>query len=339
VQSHSLTVKVTDFGLARQKAGAASLMKSMVGTILYCSPEIVQHKPYTNKVDVWALGCLLYRMATLRDPFTGGNPISVARKIVECDYERLGQSHSKQMQATCARCLAVDPDKRPGIDEVCQLITPAFMQQLEAVQRSMTTSHWGSDLQTMQGSHYTGTSLWEDEASVQGRCTPTEFPSPRTQSEDLSCPTPPENTTRRVRVPRRALRAVRDPAQKAMAVVHRLAFLGHLPPEGCGDDSHHWAVCRYQEWLFSNPSHAAILKREVTKLMQRSSEPVECRDTFGHLPVRGSAGADVASLELSYDELYQCVIRVSSFYGYSCFPETGPPVSSMPSVRSHSSAG
>ncbi|CAE7320591.1 NEK10 [Symbiodinium necroappetens] len=338
VQSHSLAVKVTDFGLARQKGGAASLMKSMVGTILYCSPEIVQHRPYTNKVDVWALGCLLYRMATLRDPFTGGNPISVARKIVECDYERLGSEHSQLMQVTCEECLAIDPEKRPGIEEVCQLITPAFMQQLEAVQRNMT-SYWGSDMQTMQGSHYTGTSVWEDDGSVQGRCTPTESPSPRTPSEELSCPTPGPGGKNLVRVPRRALRTVTDPAQKAMAVVHRLAFLGHLP--GCDDsqDSHHWAVCRYQEWLFSSPSHAAILKREVTRLMQRSAEPVECRDTFGQPPLRGSAGADVAALALSYEQLYQYVIRVSSFYGYSCVPETGPPLSSMPSVGSHNSAG
>lgn len=335
VQSHSLAVKVTDFGLARQKGGAASLMKSMVGTILYCSPEIVQHRPYTNKVDVWALGCLLYRMATLRDPFTGGNPISVARKIVECDYERLGSEHSQLMQVTCEECLAVDPEKRPGIEEVCQLITPAFMQQLEAVQRNMT-SYWGSDMQTMQGSHYTGTSVWED-GSVQGRCTPTESPSPRTPSE-LSCPTPGPGGKNLVRVPRRALRTVTDPAQKAMAVVHRLAFLGHLP--GCDDsqDSHHWAVCRYQEWLFSSPSHAAILKREVTRLMQRSADLVECRDTFGQPPLRGSAGADVATLALTYEQLYQYVIRVSSFYGYSCVPETGPPLSSMPSVGSHNSA-
>ena len=341
MQSHSLAVKVTDFGLARQKGGAASLMKSMVGTILYCSPEIVQHRPYTNKVDVWALGCLLYRMATLRDPFTGGNPISVARKIVECDYEHLGAEHSRLMQVTCEECLTVDPEKRPGIEEVCQLITPAFMQQLETVQRAMT-SHC-SDMQTLQGSHYSGTSAWDDygshgsHGSVQGHCTPTESPSPRTPSEDLSCATPGPGGKNLVRVPRRALRTVADPAQKAMAVVHRLAFLGHLP--GCDDsqDSHHWAVCRYQEWLFSSPGHAAILKREVTRLMQRSSELVECRDPLGQLPLRGSAGADVASLALSYEQLYQYVIRVSSFYGYSCVPETGPPVSSMPSVGSHNS--
>merc|ERR1719181_1458166 len=77
VHAHTLAVKVADFGLARQKgACAGSMMKSFVGTILYSCPEIVQHQPYTNKTDVWALGCLLYKMATLRDPFQGSNPLS-----------------------------------------------------------------------------------------------------------------------------------------------------------------------------------------------------------------------------------------------------------------------
>ena len=93
VQPQTLEAKLTDFGLARQKVStathAASMMKSMVGTILYSCPEIVQSSNYSNKADVWSLGCVLYKMATLRDPFQGNNPLVVARNIVECTYSRL----------------------------------------------------------------------------------------------------------------------------------------------------------------------------------------------------------------------------------------------------------
>ena len=48
-----------------------SMMRSVVGTMLYSCPEIVQQQPYNAKADVWALGCILYQMATLEAPFAG----------------------------------------------------------------------------------------------------------------------------------------------------------------------------------------------------------------------------------------------------------------------------
>ena len=40
--------------------------KTVVGTPYYLSPEVCLNQPYTFKSDVWALGCVLYEMATLR---------------------------------------------------------------------------------------------------------------------------------------------------------------------------------------------------------------------------------------------------------------------------------
>jgi len=140
VNSHTLAVKIVDFGLARQKrsAAAVSMMKTMVGTILYNSPEIVQSQPYSNKTDVWAIGCLLYKMATLSDPFQGTNPLAVARKIVECEYDRLDPSiHSAMLVTACERCLTVCPKTRPDTQEVFQLIMPAVVRYLEETQRAM----------------------------------------------------------------------------------------------------------------------------------------------------------------------------------------------------------
>ena len=65
-------VKLADFGLARQRMGANSVMDSVVGTVLYQCPEIIQHEQYGEKADVWSLGCILYQMAMLKPPFEGG---------------------------------------------------------------------------------------------------------------------------------------------------------------------------------------------------------------------------------------------------------------------------
>ena len=62
-------------------------MESVVGTLGYMAPEICESKQYSFGVDIWSLGCLLYKMATLRSPFEGGNPLLVAQTIVKGMYE------------------------------------------------------------------------------------------------------------------------------------------------------------------------------------------------------------------------------------------------------------
>jgi serine/threonine protein kinase len=42
------------------------VMESFVGTLAYTSPEVVQYEGYTEKVDIWSLGCILYQMATCK---------------------------------------------------------------------------------------------------------------------------------------------------------------------------------------------------------------------------------------------------------------------------------
>ncbi|OXB55521.1 hypothetical protein ASZ78_006255 [Callipepla squamata] len=42
------------------------LARTCIGTPYYLSPEICQNRPYNNKSDIWALGCVLYEMCTLK---------------------------------------------------------------------------------------------------------------------------------------------------------------------------------------------------------------------------------------------------------------------------------
>ena len=61
-------------------------MKSFVGTILYSCPEIVQSQTYTNKADIWSLGCIIYEIMTLSQPFNASNPLTIAKKIVDGEF-------------------------------------------------------------------------------------------------------------------------------------------------------------------------------------------------------------------------------------------------------------
>ena len=46
------------------------------------SPELFKNRPYNHKSDVWALGCVLYEMATLRHAFDAASLNGLASKIM-----------------------------------------------------------------------------------------------------------------------------------------------------------------------------------------------------------------------------------------------------------------
>lgn len=57
-------LKVTDFGLSKALS-SESEMKTLCGTKMYVAPEILIGGgvyPYSEKVDVWSLGVILYVM-------------------------------------------------------------------------------------------------------------------------------------------------------------------------------------------------------------------------------------------------------------------------------------
>jgi len=63
-------VVISDFGFASLR-GRDSVLSTFCGTMEYLSPELITIRSYTNKVDVWALGCLVYYMISGRLPWTG----------------------------------------------------------------------------------------------------------------------------------------------------------------------------------------------------------------------------------------------------------------------------
>ena len=59
-----------DFGISRVLDSTLDAANTMVGTPYYMAPEVCESKPYTFKSDIWALGCVLYELCTLKVFFT-----------------------------------------------------------------------------------------------------------------------------------------------------------------------------------------------------------------------------------------------------------------------------
>ncbi|XP_038566526.1 serine/threonine-protein kinase Nek10 [Micropterus salmoides] len=129
-------VTITDFGLAKQKQENSKLT-SVVGTILYSCPEVVKNEPYGEKADVWALGCILYQMASLKPPFNSSNMLSLASKIVEAVYEPIEEgAFSERVTDMIRWCLSPDADQRPDIVAVSSRISDLMMKLMDSLYTS-----------------------------------------------------------------------------------------------------------------------------------------------------------------------------------------------------------
>lgn len=64
-------LKVIDFGIAKALAGKDST-HTLIGTVHYMAPEVVQGKSYSFSVDIWSVGVILYEVFYGKVPFGCG---------------------------------------------------------------------------------------------------------------------------------------------------------------------------------------------------------------------------------------------------------------------------
>lgn len=73
------TVKVADFGIARQAASTNTYnLREAIGSVHYVSPEQARGSHIDNRSDLYSLGVVMYEMLTGRLPFVGDTPLEVA---------------------------------------------------------------------------------------------------------------------------------------------------------------------------------------------------------------------------------------------------------------------
>jgi serine/threonine protein kinase len=116
-------VKLADFGLSTQLYSQNSLAKTPCGTIGYTSPEQHMNIGYDKKVDMWALGCVLYTMVVGFPPFYSStqDANAINEKVMKGDYQFLKpwfDEVSDGCKSLISNLLTVDPAKRYSIDEL-----------------------------------------------------------------------------------------------------------------------------------------------------------------------------------------------------------------------------
>ncbi|XP_023305500.2 serine/threonine-protein kinase Nek2 [Lucilia cuprina] len=110
--------KLGDFGLARMLRRNESFAETFVGTPYYMSPEIVKGSKYDRKSDVWAVGCLIYEMCSLRPPFKGKEFNQLSANISIGKFSSIPDIYSQDLQEIIAFMLEVENEQRPSIEVI-----------------------------------------------------------------------------------------------------------------------------------------------------------------------------------------------------------------------------
>jgi len=62
-------LKLGDFSISKVLANEEDMIHSKIGTPAYMSPEVCLNQPYDKKVDLWAMGIIIYELIALKKPF------------------------------------------------------------------------------------------------------------------------------------------------------------------------------------------------------------------------------------------------------------------------------
>uniref|UniRef100_A0A672LRI6 non-specific serine/threonine protein kinase n=1 Tax=Sinocyclocheilus grahami TaxID=75366 RepID=A0A672LRI6_SINGR len=117
LDKHQMIVKIGDFGISKILV-SKSKAYTVVGTPCYISPELCEGKPYNQKSDIWALGCVLYELASLKRAFEAANLPALVLKIMSGTFAPISDRYSPELRQLILNMLNLDPSKRPQLNEI-----------------------------------------------------------------------------------------------------------------------------------------------------------------------------------------------------------------------------
>jgi eukaryotic-like serine/threonine-protein kinase len=117
-------LKVLDFGLSRRLSSqnineettqfdrSWDDQHSIIGTLPYMAPELLRGQDASANSDIWAVGVLLYEMASGRRPFKGSSAFELSAMILREAPPAIDPPLPPVLQSVIDKCLDKDPGQR-----------------------------------------------------------------------------------------------------------------------------------------------------------------------------------------------------------------------------------
>lgn len=110
-------VKIADFGVARVGSQEGQ-MTAETGTYRWMAPEIINHKPYDHKADVFSFAIVLWELITLKVPYDNMTPLQAALGVRQGLRLEIPAGVHPGLSKLIEHCWDEDPDKRPVFAEI-----------------------------------------------------------------------------------------------------------------------------------------------------------------------------------------------------------------------------
>lgn len=107
-----------DFGVAKIFEKKTNTSYTFRGTPVYLSPEMIQQKKYSFKIDIWCLGMIIYELMMLHRPFDDPNLDKILSKICFEDLPPITQIYSTELIEIVKGMLAKDQYSRLSLRKI-----------------------------------------------------------------------------------------------------------------------------------------------------------------------------------------------------------------------------
>ena len=113
-------IKLIDFGFACH-IPQSGYMNAFFGTPIYNAPEIIQKWSYSEKVDLWSIGVILFNMITGCQPFnTEGDDNDIDKEVLEKDVQ-FEVIDNENIRDLCIRLMEKNPANRINSKKALEL--------------------------------------------------------------------------------------------------------------------------------------------------------------------------------------------------------------------------
>ena len=118
------TLKLRDFGLStcvrtRTNVFETYAMTGFTGSLRYMAPEVVRSEAYTEKVDVYSYGLVLYQLITNKLPYDGMKKTTLIEQVIYNNQRpKIKQYIPSPFFNLLTFCWHRDPNERPSFEGI-----------------------------------------------------------------------------------------------------------------------------------------------------------------------------------------------------------------------------
>ncbi|KAH9619602.1 hypothetical protein KSS87_012005, partial [Heliosperma pusillum] len=129
-------VKVADFGVARVKA-QSGVMTAETGTYRWMAPEVIEHKPYDHKADVFSFAIVLWELLSGKLPYEYLTPLQAAVGVVQKGLRPpIPKNCLPKLAELLVNCWQQDPALRPNFSEIIPILQQIAQEVASGEDRS-----------------------------------------------------------------------------------------------------------------------------------------------------------------------------------------------------------